>query len=54
MYEIDHIIPNKYFHDDSFSNKVLTSFANNREKAKRTPFEWLGSQVLVWYYIVVA
>ena len=43
-YEIDHIIPNKYFHDDSLSNKVLTSFVNNKEKAKRTPFEWLGSQ----------
>ncbi len=43
-YEIDHIIPSKYFHDNSRSNKVLTSHENNFEKAKRTPYEWLGSK----------
>lgn len=43
-YEIDHIIPFRYFHDDSRSNKVLTSFENNFEKNKRTPYEWLGGK----------
>lgn len=43
-YEIDHIIPFKYFHNDSRSNKVLTSRENNFEKGRRTPYEWLGSK----------
>lgn len=40
--DIDHVLPYSRTCDDSQSNKVLTTAANNREKGARSPFEWMG------------
>lgn len=45
MYEIDHVVPRhgKYEGSDSILNKVITKSSTNREKADRTPHEYLIS-----------
>jgi len=42
-YEIEHIVPESRGGPDSLINKVLTTKAANREKADRTPYEWLSA-----------
>lgn len=42
-YEIEHIVPESRGGPDSLINKVLTTKAANREKAERTPYEWLSA-----------
>lgn len=42
-YEIEHIVPESRGGPDSIINKVLTTKAANREKAERTPYEWLSA-----------
>ena len=46
-YEIDHIIPHSYFHDDSWANKVLTKKENNANKGDKTPYEQWG-KLPIW------
>lgn len=41
--EIDHILPFSRSCDDSKSNKVLCLTKSNRDKANRTPYEWMTS-----------
>lgn len=41
--EIDHILPLSRSCDDSKSNKVLCLTKSNRDKANRTPYEWMTS-----------
>lgn len=40
--DVDHIFPRWRSLDDSFANKVVCFRDMNREKADRTPFEWLS------------
>jgi CRISPR-associated endonuclease Csn1 len=42
-YDIDHIVPESQGGPDALLNKVLTTRLANREKANRTPYEWLAS-----------
>jgi len=42
-YDVDHIIPKSRYFDDSFSNKVLSARAVNREKGNRTAMEYFES-----------
>ena len=41
--EIDHILPFSRSCDDSKANKVLCPTKSNRDKANRTPYEWMTS-----------
>lgn len=40
--EVDHALPYSRSFDDSMNNKVLVLTKENRDKADRTPFEYLG------------
>jgi CRISPR subtype II RNA-guided endonuclease Cas9/Csn1 len=40
MYDVDHIIPQSRYFDDSFTNKVICEKAVNREKNNRTAMEY--------------
>jgi len=40
--EVDHALPYSRSFDDSMNNKVLALTKENRDKANRTPFEYLG------------
>lgn len=40
-YEIDHIIPQKRYFDDSFTNKVVCESAVNKDKGARLSYEYL-------------
>jgi len=40
-FEIEHIIPQSRFFDDSFSNKVICETAVNKEKTNQTGFEFI-------------
>lgn len=40
-YDIDHIIPQSRFFDDSFQNKVLCESKINRDKGNKTAFEYM-------------
>ena len=42
-YDIDHIIPQSRLFDDSFSNKVFSSRAQNADKGSRTAFDYMKS-----------
>jgi CRISPR/Cas system Type II protein with McrA/HNH and RuvC-like nuclease domain len=46
-YDIDHIIPQSRYFDDSFSNKVICEKAINKEKSNRTAMEYfeIGSAI---------
>ncbi len=46
--EIDHIIPRKMGGPDAMYNIVLTKPECNREKGKRTPYQWLGNEPEKW------
>ena len=41
--EIDHVLPFSRSCDDSKTNKVLVLTKSNRDKANRTPYEWMTS-----------
>ncbi|KFF09786.1 CRISPR-associated protein Cas9 [Chryseobacterium soli] len=43
-YDIDHIIPQSRFFDDSFSNKVLVPRGANLKKANQTAFDYLENE----------
>lgn len=43
-YEIEHIIPQSRFFDDSFSNKVICEAAVNKEKDRHLGFEFIKSK----------
>ena len=43
-YQIDHIIPQSRFFDDSISNKVLVESFLNEEKSNRTAWEYITQQ----------
>lgn len=47
-YEIDHIVPREAGGSDAYINKILTTAENNRNKGKRTPYEWLSSDKDKW------
>lgn len=40
-YEIDHIIPQKRYYDDSFTNKVVCESAVNKDKGARLAYEYI-------------
>jgi len=42
-YEIEHIFPQARYFDDSFNNKVISESEVNREKGKKTAFEFISS-----------
>lgn len=46
-YDVDHIIPQSRYFDDSFTNKVICEKSVNREKSNRTAMEYfeLGSSI---------
>ncbi len=44
IYQIDHIIPQAKYFDDSLNNKILTRAALNLEKANRTAFDYMSSR----------
>lgn len=50
-YEIDHIIPQKRYYDDSFTNKVVCESAVNKDKGARLAYEYLlaegGKRILL-------
>lgn len=46
--EIEHIVPRSRGGPDSAYNFVLTREATNKEKANRTPFEWLSGDSKKW------
>lgn len=46
--EIDHVIPYSRSFNDSMSNKVLVLCSQNRNKGKRTPWEFFGSDANRW------
>ncbi|UOE39288.1 type II CRISPR RNA-guided endonuclease Cas9 [Chryseobacterium oryzae] len=46
-YDIDHIIPQSRFFDDSFSNKVLVPRGANLKKGNFTAFDYLGNESTV-------
>ena len=52
-HEVDHIIPYSYFHDNSWSNKVLTKKENNQDKGQKTPYERWG-KLSIWTSMVKA
>lgn len=39
--DVDHVIPRRRFFDDSFANKVVVELELNREKDKRTAYEYI-------------
>lgn len=41
-YQIDHIIPQSFYKDDSFDNRVLTHYSNNQKKGNNTPLNGLN------------
>lgn len=41
-YQIDHIIPQSFYKDDSFDNRVLTHYRNNQKKGNNTPLNGLN------------
>lgn len=41
--DVDHIIPQRRFFDDSFANKVVVELDLNREKDKKTAYEYILS-----------
>ncbi len=43
-YEIEHIIPQSRYFDDSFSNKVICEAAVNKDKDNRLAFEYITSE----------
>ncbi|HRH99588.1 MAG TPA: HNH endonuclease domain-containing protein [Saprospiraceae bacterium] len=43
-YEIEHIIPQSRFFDDSFSNKVICESAVNKDKDNRLAFEYIKQE----------
>lgn len=46
--EIEHIVPRSRGGPDAQYNYVLTREKTNKEKADRTPFEWLSSDPVKW------
>ncbi|MCX8064295.1 MAG: HNH endonuclease [Candidatus Hydrogenedentes bacterium] len=46
--EIDHIVPREMGGPDARYNMVLTKPECNREKGKRTPYQWLGQDPEKW------
>ncbi len=46
--EIDHIVPREMGGSDAYINKVLTTAEMNREKKKRTPYQWFGNNPSEW------
>lgn len=50
--EIDHIVPREMGGPDAQYNKVLTKPENNREKGKRTPYQWIGQNIDEWHKFV--
>jgi CRISPR-associated endonuclease Csn1 len=49
--EIDHIFPVSRSFDDSQANKVLCFVGENRDKRRRTPFEWLSADADKWGHL---
>lgn len=50
-YEIDHIIPQKRYFDDSFNNKVVCESCVNKDKGARLAYEYIlaeGGKELLW------
>jgi CRISPR subtype II RNA-guided endonuclease Cas9/Csn1 len=47
-YDVDHIIPQSRYFDDSFTNKVIAETAVNKDKSNRTAMEYFesGSSIL--------
>jgi CRISPR-associated endonuclease Csn1 len=43
-YEVEHIIPQKRYYDDSFSNKVICESAVNKLKNDKTAFEFIQNE----------
>lgn len=41
-YQIDHIVPQSFYKDDSFDNRVLTHYTNNQKKGNHTPLNGLN------------
>ncbi|KPN82435.1 CRISPR-associated protein, Csn1 family [Apilactobacillus kunkeei] len=41
-YQIDHIVPQSFYKDDSFDNRVLTHYSNNQKKGNNTPLNGLN------------
>ncbi|MGQ2282472.1 type II CRISPR RNA-guided endonuclease Cas9 [Apilactobacillus kunkeei] len=41
-YQIDHIVPQSFYKDDSFDNRVLTYYTNNQKKGNNTPLNGLN------------
>ncbi|GHT31951.1 CRISPR-associated endonuclease Cas9 [Bacteroidia bacterium] len=46
-YDIDHIIPQSRYFDDSFTNKVVAETAVNRDKSNRTAMEYFEAGSLI-------
>jgi CRISPR-associated endonuclease Csn1 len=52
-FDIEHIIPSSRYPDDSYQNKTLCYFPENREhKRHRTPFEAYGADEQRWSEIL--
>lgn len=41
-YQIDHIVPQSFYKDDSIDNRVLTHYTNNQKKGNHTPLNGLN------------
>ena len=46
--EIDHVLPYSRSLDDSLNNKVLCLTKQNQDKGNKTPYEFMGSDSVVW------
>ncbi len=47
--EVDHILPHSRSFDDGYMNKALVTTAENRNKGRRTPFEYFGGDLRRWH-----
>ncbi len=50
-YDVDHIIPQSRYFDDSFTNKVIAETAVNRDKSNRTAMEYFEAGSSIPYVI---
>ncbi len=53
-YQIDHIIPQSFYKDDSFDNRVLTHYSNNQKKGNNTPLNGLNINAKtreIWHHL---
>ncbi len=52
QFHVEHILPLRYFPDNSFANKTLCYYAENQYKGGRTPYEAYGSEEERWDQII--